>query len=170
MKTRSPLTRLAATAALLAAFAIVFLTSFQAQAQKGGDSQPSAQSNGGAALGTGLISLAPGQSVRVSAVNVGGKDIQLELLFVPVTDGGKAGVSVLCDAIVLPGDAASDVFQHPGGANVIQFYAQVRVRQDARDIEKLVPSLQIINGETGTPTQVLSGLDFASIRPIWVPS
>jgi hypothetical protein len=170
MRTLRLLPRLAATVALLAAFAVVLLTTFNAQAEKGGDSQPSAQSSGGAALGTGLISLAPGQSVRVSAVNVGGKDIQLELLFVPVTEGGKAGVSIQCDLIVSPGDAATDVFQHPGGANVIQFYAQVRVRNDVKDLEKLVPSLQIINEETGMPTQVLSGFDFASIRPIWVPS
>lgn len=169
MKTCRLLPRLAATAALLAAFVVVFLAALQAQAQKGGDSQPSAQSNGGAALGTGLISLAPGQSVRVSAVNVGGKEIPLQLLFVPVTEQGKAGVSILCNEIVSPGDAATDVFQHPGGANVIQFYAQVRVRDDVKDIEELVPSLQIINGETGTPEHILSGFDFAGIRPIFVP-
>ena len=169
MKTRSLFPRLVLTAMLLVAFAVVFAAKFQAQTQKGDSIKPAGQSNGGAAWGTGLISLAPGQSVRISAVNVGGKDIPLELLFVPVTEEGKAGVSVLCDAIVSAGNAASDKFEHPGGANVIQFYAQVRVREDVQDLEKLVPSLQIIN-ETGGLEHVFSGFDFAGIRPIWVPS
>lgn len=159
--------RLAAIVCLLGA---VSVATFQAHAQKGANFQPSAQSSGGAALGTGLISLAPGQLVRVSAVNVGGKDIQLELLFVPVTEQGKAAVPIRCNWFASPGDAATDVFKHPGGTNVIQFYAQVRVRDDARDIEKLVPSLQIINEETGRMEQVLSGADFAAFRPIWVPT
>ena len=170
MRTRSLFQRLSVIATFLLAFGVVLAATLQAQAQKGRDIQPEVQSSGGAALGTGLISLAPGQSVRVSAVNVGGKDIQLELLFVPVTEQGKAAVPVLCDAMVSPGNAASDKFQHPGGVNVIQFYAQVRVRQNANDVEELVPSLQIVNEETGRMEQVLSGADFASIRPIWVPS
>ena len=170
MNTRRLFSRLAATTTLLLAVAVVLLTTLPARAQKPDDNQPALQSSGGAARGTGLISLAPGQSVRVSAVNVGGKDIPLELLFVPVTDEGKVAVPIQCDAIISPGNAATDVFNHPGGAKVIQFYAQVRVRQDVKDLEELVPSLQIVDDATGRLEQVLSGLDFASIRPIWVPS
>jgi hypothetical protein len=45
----------------------------------------------------------------------------------------------------------------------------VRVRENAQDLEKLVPSAQIINEEAGRPDHILSGADFASIRPIFVP-
>lgn len=160
--------RLAAIACLIAG---VSIATFQTHAQKGGDFQPSAQSSGGAALGTGLISLAPGQSIRLSAVNVGGKDITLNFIFVTVSEQGKLAGLIICPEVVAsPGDAAIDEFKYPGGTNVVQFYVQVRVRDDARDVEKLVPSLQIVNEETGRMEHVLSGADFAAFRPIWVPT
>jgi hypothetical protein len=169
MSTRRLFSRITATSTLLLAVAIVLVATFQAHAQKRGDIQPAAQSSGGVAVGTGLISFTPGQSVRVSAVNVGGKEIPLELLLVPVTEEGKVAVPIRCDAIVSPGDAATEGFKHPGGSNAIQFYAQIRVRQNVKDLEELVPSLQIIDDATGRLEQVLSGNDFAGIRPIWVP-
>ncbi len=49
-----------------------------------------AQTPVGAGLSTGLISLSPGQSVRLSVVNVGGKVVHGESILVPVADrGGK---------------------------------------------------------------------------------
>jgi hypothetical protein len=160
------LPRLAAITTLLIVFAIIFATTFPAQAQKEDDNPPSAPGNGGAALGTGLISLLPGQSVRLAAVNVGGKSVPVELL---VADA-QGNVLILCNGFVAPGKAFFDKFTHPGGANRLDLYAQVRVRQNVKDIEDLVPSLQIVDDETGRTEHILSGADFASFRPIFVPS
>jgi len=165
MKTRSLLPRLAAIPTLLVICAVVFTAALPAHTQSGDDSQSNAPSSDGAALGTGLISLVPGHSARVAAVNVGGKDIQGEFIFVPVTEQGKASVPIRCNWFAAPGDAASDTFTHPGGANVIQFYAQVRVRQDVKDLNEMVPSLQIFDDQTGKTEELLSGADFASFRP-----
>jgi hypothetical protein len=158
--------RRAAMMTRLVIFAVIFATTFPAQAQKESDNQPGAQSQGGAALGTGLISLLPGQSVRLAAVNVGGKNITVELL---VADA-QGNVLILCNEFVAPGKAFFDKFTHPGGANRIDLYAQVRVRQNVKDIEDLAPSLQIVDDQTGRTEHILSGADFAGIRPIWVPS
>jgi hypothetical protein len=166
IKTYRLSSRLAAIATLLVIFALTFATTFPAQAQKEDDNPPSAPGNGGAALGTGLISLLPGQSVRLAAVNVGGKSVPVELL---VADA-QGNVLILCNEFVAPGKAFFDKFTHPGGANRLDLYAQVRVRQNVKDIEDLVPSLQIVDDETGRTEHILSGADFAGIRPIWVPS
>jgi hypothetical protein len=169
MKKYNVSSRLTVLTSLLVSLAVILAIIFTAQAQKGSDPEPAAQGQGGAAHGTGLISLAPGQAVRLAAVNIGGKTIQGEFLFVPVTEQGKVAVPIRCDLLASPGDASSMKISHPGGANVLQFYAQVRVYQNAKDVEELVPSLQIINEETGRMEQVLSGADFVEIRPIWVP-
>ncbi len=119
---------------------------------------------------SGLFSLAPGQSVRVSAVNMGKKAIPVEIVFVPVTAQGKAGVPIPCNWTPAPGDAAFDKYTIPDGTSNQLMYVQIRVR-DAKDLESIAPSLEVYNEQanTGAPHIFLSGADFAEIRPIWVP-
>ncbi len=127
------------------------------------------QDNGGAGLSTGLITIAGGQTARISVVNVGGKDITGEMIFVPVSEYGKGLASILCNLIVSSGDGWSFDFANPTSAKTIQFYAQIRLRQNVDNLEKLVPSLQILDSKTGRMEQVLSGSDFVSFRPIFNP-
>lgn len=152
-------------------FVLVGAAAFSAQEQpatklaesRGEGGETSAPDNRGVALGSGLISLLPGQSARLAAVNGGRKEIPLELAFVPVTEQGKAGASILCDSTPAPGDVAFDKFTHPGGVNRALLYVQVRVRQNANDIKDLVPSVEIINEQTGAVEHILSGADFVGI-------
>jgi hypothetical protein len=169
MKNRELFKRFATILSVVAVIALIVTTVLAAQTQKPNADKLTEQGKGGG-LGTGLISLAPGQSVRVSAVNVGNKTIPVELIFVPVNEKGEYSVPIPCNAISSPGNAVFDKFTHPGGANRIDFYAQVRVEENAGDLDELVPSLQIIDDLTGETLQLLSGADFASFRPIWVPS
>jgi hypothetical protein len=120
---------------------------------------------------SGLFTLLPGQSVRVSAVNMSKKAIPVQIVFVPVTEQGKAGIPILCDATPVPGDAAFDKYTIPDGTSNRLMYVQIRV-QDAKDLESIAPSLEVFNEQPGAvgPHIFLSGADFAEIRPIWVPS
>jgi hypothetical protein len=125
--------------------------------------------NNGAGLSSGLITLLPGRSIRVSAVNIGRKAVPLELVFVPVSEQGKVSVPIRCDAMPASGDAAFDKFTHTGGVNRMLMYVQIRVRQNANDIDDLVPSVEIFNEQTGEVEHILSGADFYSFRPIFNP-
>ncbi|HEY0458246.1 MAG TPA: hypothetical protein VGC97_03775 [Pyrinomonadaceae bacterium] len=156
----------------------VLLTALTSQAFAQQPNRPNPAGDGtqpAAAAGfvSGLFTLLPGQSVRVSAVNMGKKAIPVQIVFVPVGEQGKAGVSVLCDALPAPGDAAFDKYSIPDGTSNRQLmYVQIRV-SDAKDLENIVPSLEVFNEQPGTPGGphiFLSGADFAEIRPIWVPS
>ena len=172
MKTRNLVQRILAMSALVIALAVVVTATFRAQAQRQDEMKAAAPSSGGAALGTGVFSLLPGQTVRVAAVNVGGKEIPLQLYIIPVSEQGKLGVPIRCDLFAAPGDAAFESFTHPGGANRMLMYVQVRVRDNPNDINELVPSVEVFNAEAGIPGPhfLLSGGDFASFRPIWVPT
>ena len=122
---------------------------------------------------SGLFSLAPGQSVRVSAVNMGKKAIPVQIVFVPVTEQGKAGVQIQCNLLPAPGDAAFDKYSIPDGTSNRQLmYVQIRVR-DAKDLENIAPSLEVFNEPNepgGGPHFFLGHGGFTEIRPIWVPS
>ena len=165
--TRSIKHRVAGIAMMSFVFAAVCATSPPAFAQ-------SAPISGGAGLSTGVISIAPGQSVRLSVVNVGGKVVHGESILVPVADkGGKVALPggaplVRSTWTVASGDAQSDVFPYPGVPHG-PFYAQIRVQQDAGELNSLVPSLQIVDDQTGTMRELLSGFDFVSFRPIFNP-
>lgn len=171
MKTHRPIPRLVAMGALLVTCAVILVATLRVQAQKGGDNQSDAPSQGGAALGTGVFTLLPGQTVRVAAVNVGGKAIPLQLYIIPVTEQGKAGVPIQCNAMPAPGDAAFETFTNTNPTRMLM-YAQVRVREDPNDIKELVPSLEVFDEQNAGipgPHFLLSGDDFIGIRPIWVP-
>lgn len=121
---------------------------------------------------SGVFRALPGQSVRVSAVNAGKKAVSLEIVFIPVSEQGKAGVSVLCDATPAPGDAAIEKITIPDGTSNRLMYVQIRV-ENANDLKDLAPSLEVFNEQTGPgsgPHFFLGGNGFAEIRPIWVPS
>ena len=155
---------------------MVFLAviTFQAFAQAperpnptGDGTQPAAA----AGFVSGLFSLAPGQSVRVAAVNMSKKAIPVEIVFVPVSEQGKAGVPIPCNWTPPAGDAMIEKFSHTGGANRMLMYVQIRV-SDAKDLKEIAPSLEVFNDQTnapGGPHIFLSGADFAEFRPIWVP-
>jgi len=166
--TRNIKRRVAGVAMMSFVFAALCATSAPAFAQ-------TAQTPVGAGLSTGLISLSPGQSVRLSVVNVGGKVVHGESILVPVADkGGKValpGGAPLVRSIwtVASGDAQSDVFPYPPSPGRSLFYAQIRVQQDAGELNSLVPSLQIVDDQTGATRELLSGFDFVSFRPIVNP-
>lgn len=148
---------------------LIFAVANQTLAQKSAERPNPAGDDAVAALSSGLFSLLPGQSVRVAAVNVGGKAINGQFLFVPVSEQGKAAVPIRCNWNPAPGDAAFDKFTHPGGVNRILMYVQIRVFEQAKDLEKLAPSLEIYNEQTGETVDLLSGSDFVSLRPIYIP-
>jgi hypothetical protein len=168
MQPRKRFPRLVTRFALLVALAIVLAATVPTRAQKGGDNQ-SAAPNFAGGVSTGLISLLPGQSVRVATVTFGGSLINVEFLFVPVNEQGKAQVAILCDEFAAPGDAAFATFTHPGGANRMLMYVQIRVHDNPKDIEKLGPSVEIMDGTSNQPIEVLHGGDFTAFRPIFVP-
>lgn len=166
MKKKSFLSKFFAIAVLLT------VLTFQAFAQT---NRPNPTGDGtmpAAAAGyvSGLFSLAPGQSVRVSAVNMGKKAIPVETVFVPVSEQGKAGIPILCNATPAPGDAAFDKYSITDGTSRLM-YVQIRV-QNATDLKDIAPSLEVFGEQAGSggPHIFLSGADFIEIRPIWVPS
>jgi hypothetical protein len=170
MKTRNRFSKVFAAAALLTLALVAVTTAFVRAAPQEAKAL-AAPSQGGAALGTGVFTLLPGQTVRVAAVNVGGKAIPLQLYIIPVTEQGKVGVPILCNLMPAPGDAAFETFTNTNPTRMLM-YAQVRVREDPNDIKELVPSLEVFDEQnTGIPGPhfLLSGDDFVGIRPIWVP-
>jgi hypothetical protein len=120
-----------------------------------------------------VISISPGQSVRLSVVNVGGKIVHGESILVPVPDKSAKGPGGWPNFIrskwtIASGDAQSDVFPYPGVSRGL-FYAQIRVQQDAGEVNNLVPSLEVVDDQTGATSKLLSGFDFVSFRPIFTP-
>lgn len=167
MKNKKLFRPLAIISALALIVAIVCAVRFPAQMQKIEENAAEAQ-NGGAGKSSGLVRLPPGQTVRVSAVNVSNKNIPLELII--VDSQGK--VLIQRDAISLPGKAVSDTFSIPDGTSNVLFYAQVRVWQNVGNLKELIPSLEVYDTQVepdSKPHYVLSGGDFVEIRPIWVP-
>lgn len=121
---------------------------------------------------SGLFSLAPGQTVRVSAVNMGKNAIPLQIVFVPVSEQGKAGISISCNATPAPGDAATEKFTITDGTSRKLMYVQIRV-QRANDLKDIAPSLEVFSeqaGPNGGPHFYLGSGGFTEIHPIWVPS
>jgi hypothetical protein len=111
-----------------------------------------------------LIGLLHTEYAKISVVNQGDKDIPVK--FVLVDDKGK--VLIFCNGVVQTGKSVSATFQHPGGANRLEFYAQIRTESD-KDLKNLIPSLQIIDTETDKTDIALGGSDFFSFRPIFNP-
>lgn len=149
----------------------VSTTAAFAQKSQPEENQNAAQ-NSGAALSSGLFSLAPGQAVRVAAVNFGDGSVQLKIVFFTVDDQGKLAGGFSCDGRPAPGDAMFDTFTHPGGANRMSLYVQIQVRQNPNDIKNIVPSLEIFDVQAGPgagPRTLLSGGDFAKSNPIVIP-
>ena len=169
MNTRNLIQRILAMTTLVVTLAVVVTATFRAQAQRGDDVKAAAPSSGGAALGTGVFSLPPGHTLRLAAVNVGGKEIPLQLYIIPVSEQGKLGVPILSDAIPAPGDAALESFTNTNSTRMLM-YVQVRVRDNPNNINELVPSVEITDGTSNLPIEMSSGGDFIAIRPIWVPS
>ncbi|MDQ4121904.1 MAG: hypothetical protein M3209_10715 [Acidobacteriota bacterium] len=166
MKRQKLLLKFTFVSAFLAVLILTAAANSFAQEQK---AKQTAQTNGGAALSTGVFSLASGRTLRISAVNAGGKTIPVEIYIVPISENGKAGNPIPFNAAPAPGDAALEKFTHPGGVNRISMYVQVRIREDVNDIKELVPSVEVVDEQTGRTEFVLSGTDFVSIRPIFIP-
>lgn len=177
MKKRDFLRQFAFSAILLATFIFLSVNPSAAQQTQNNDQErpnPTGDGTPPAAAGfvSGLFALQPGQSVRVAAVNMNKKAVPVEFVFVPVGEQGKAQGAIPCNAAPAPGDAMIEKFTHPGGANRILMYVQIRV-QDAKDLKGIAPSLEVFNEQTnapGGPQIFLSGADFVEIRPIWVPA
>lgn len=170
MKKKKITLKVFAASVLLAALTLI--SANPASAQQAARPNPTGDGVAAAGYVSGLFSLLPGQSVRVSAVNMGKKAIPVEFVFIPVTDQGKAAVPILCNAAPAPGDAMIEKFAHPGGVNRMLMYVQIRVEK-ADDLKGLAPSLEVFDEQSapgGGPHFFLSGSDFAEIRPIWVPA
>ncbi len=151
--------------AILASVLIMLAASFPAAAQKT-DKEAETQNANGVESGyvSVLIGLLRGQYVKVSAVNQDNQDIPVK--FVLVDDKGK--VLIQCNEIVDAGKSVSAVFQHPGGVNRLEFYAQIRTNKE-KDLKNLIPSVQIIDVQTDRTELILGGSDFFSFRPIFNP-
>ncbi len=165
MKQQSHRTRFAILSALLATLMIMTGTSLTAQAQKNdnvGEIQNATNVESGYA--SILIGLLHTQYVKMSVVNQDNKDIPVK--FVLVDDKGK--VLIQCNEIVQAGKTTSETFQHPGGANRLEFYLQIRTDKE-KDLKNLIPSVQIINAETDQTDLLIGGSDFFSFRPIFNP-
>ncbi len=173
--------KLASFATLFLASAVLFsigAATLSAQEQQGSPAgatatnrpNPTGDGTAPAGLVSGVINLLPGQTLRVAAVNAGQKELPLQIYIIPVSPQGKADVPIQCNATPAPGDAAIDQFSIPDGTSNRLLYVQIRV-QTAKDVEDLVPSLEVFNTQAGSPGPhfLLSGADFAEIRPIWVP-
>jgi hypothetical protein len=170
MKEQKFLSKFFAIAVFLAAL------SFQTFAQQperpnptGDGTEPAAA----AGLVSGLFSLAPGQSVRVAAVNMGKKAIPVEFVFVSVNEQGKVQNPIRCNATPAAGDAMIEKFSHTGGANRMLMYVQIRVRE-AKDLKDIAQSLEVFNEQPdlpgGGPHIFLSAAYFAEFCPIWAPA
>lgn len=150
----------------------VSVTATFAQKSPPEENQNAVQNIGGAALSSGLFSLAPGQAVRVAAVNLGDGSVRVNIVFFTVDDQGKLAGGFQCNGKPAPGDAMFDTFTHPGGANRTLHYVQIQVRQNPNDIKNIAPSLEIFDvqaGPGGGPIRLLSGGDFVSFKPIVNP-
>ena len=175
MKKKIFLSRFFAVAVLLSSLIFVSANQISAQPQNN-QNRPNPTGDGTqpvAAAGyvSGVFSLLPGQSVRVSALNMGKKAIPVELVFVPVSEQGKASASIQCNETPAPGDAAIEKYTIPDGTSRILMYVQIRV-QNATDLKDIAPSLEVFNeqiGPGGGPHFYLGSNGFAEFRPIWVP-
>jgi len=169
---REFLSKVLVAAIFLTISLLVSATATFAQKSQPEENQNAAQNSGGAALSTGLFSLAPGQSVRVAAVNFGDGSVRVKIVFFTVTDQGKLIAGFQYDARPAPGDAAFETFTHPGGANRMSLYVQIQVLEKPNDIKNIAPSLEIFDAQAGPgagPRTLLSGGDFASFKPIVNP-
>ncbi len=150
---------------LLTIMAIMLATDFSAQAQQlEKEAEIPAANNVESGYASILIGLLRGQYVKVSVVNQDDKAIPVK--FVLIDDNGK--VMLLCNEIAASGKAVSATFQHPGGANRIEFYAQIRTDK-GKDLKNLIPSVQIIDTETDRTDHFIGGSDFFAFRPIFNP-
>src|SRR5580765_7121998 len=151
--------------AMLVLLTMVLVAGFPARANQlnndAGNRHADASESG---LVAGIIGVLHGQYVKVSALNQGNKAIPVKLVF--VDENGK--VLIFSNDIVSPGKAFSATFTHPGGVNRIELYAQIRTESD-QDLKNLVPSVQIIDTETGKTEIAFSGSDFFSFRPFFNP-
>ena len=161
---------------VVAVLALIAVSANQAFAQQ--EPKPSDPAGDGttpvAAAGfvSGLFSVLPGQSVRVSAVNMGKEAIPVEFVFVTVSEQGKVVASVLSNAATpAPGDAMIEKITITDGTSRKLMYVQIRV-QDANDLKDIASSLEVFNEQLrrGRTDFFLGGGGFAEIRPIWVPS
>lgn len=170
MRSKDFLSMFFGSAVLLAALT---LQTFAQQPERPNPTGDGAEPAAAAGLVSGLFSLAPGQSVRVSTVNMGKKAIPLEFVFVPVSEQGTADVPIRYNRMPAAGDAMIEKFSHPGGVNRLLMYVQIRV-PDIKELKNIAPSLEVfneqINAPGGGPHIFLSGADFTEIRPIWVPA
>ena len=171
MKKKSFLSTFFVTAILPATLIFVSVAQAFAQTDRPNPTGDGTTPVAAAGFVSGLFSLAPGQSVRVSAVNMGKKAIPVQIVFVPVSEQGKAAAPIQCDLMPAPGDAAFDKYSITDGTSRQLMYVQIRVR-DAKDLESIAPSLEVFNEQPGAggPHFFLGGGGFVEIRPIWVPS
>lgn len=143
---------------------IILATNFSAQAQKNDNEAAANASNVESGYASILIGLLRTQYAKVSVVNQSNKSIPVK--FILIDDKGK--VLILCDEIVQSGKSVSETFQHSGGVNRLEFYAQIRTA-DNKDLKNLVPSMQIIDTETDRTDHFIGGSDFFAFRPIFNP-
>jgi hypothetical protein len=140
--------------ALLAAATLILANPASAQQTAGSDqNRPNPTGDGTAAAGfvSGVFSLMPGQSVRVAAVNTGEKAIPVEIVFVPISEQGKAGTSIQCNETPAPGDAMIEKYSIPDGtSNRTLMYVQIRF-QNASDLKTIAPSLEVFDEQAIGP-------------------
>jgi hypothetical protein len=159
MKIQSKSTKLFVIPALLVV-AIILSTAVPGRAQK---VSPQVQDNS-IGYSTGLIGIAPGQSVRLAAVNEGNLTIPFQ--FRIVDDQGFPLIQD--DGFVPPGKSAFIEFEYFGKGDRLELNAQVRAGSD-KALKELNPSLHVIDTASGKTLSVLGGGNFNSFTKMFDP-
>jgi hypothetical protein len=159
MKIQSKSTKLFVIPALLVV-AIILSTAVPGRAQK---VSPQVQDNS-IGYSTGLIGIAPGQSVRLAAVNE--SNLTIPFQFRIVDDQGFPLIQD--DGFVPPGNAVYRDFEFEGNFNGLKINGQVRVGSD-KELKELAPSLQVIDAASGKTVSVLSSGNFRSFSKMFNP-
>ena len=159
MKIQSKLTKLFVIPALLVV-ATILSTAFPGLAQK---VSPQVQDSS-IGYSTGLIGIAPGQSVRLAAVNEGKLTIPFQ--FRIVDDKGLPLFQ--CNEIALPGNAVYRDFEFEGNFNGLKINGQVRVGSD-KALKESNPSQHVIETVSGNSLSVLGGGGFTSFTKMFDP-
>jgi hypothetical protein len=114
-------------------------------------------------LTSGVVGITAGQTARLVVYNKGDKDELVRLQFIDA----NGQVLILCDSIVKSGKALGENFTHPGGANRVELRAEVIGDGTSnRSIGLLVPTVQVLENETGKTTLFNDSSGFAEFRAL----
>ena len=119
---------------------------------------PRAGQGGGAGFDSGIVGIVEGQAALVSVRNTGAKASIIGVLI--VNPDGK--ILSMWEGAVPPGKTASVAFAHPGGVNRLELDAVIQL-DDRKDLDRLVPSLQVYDEGSGRTAIAFAANDFLKL-------